>query len=149
MDNRDLQSIIQGIKAGDIVPYLGAGALKGSTNTETNEPIPADSDSLILAMNNGKPMAPRLMYEFARAAMDVELKRGRTAVNRFLDTTYGDTEWTRAPIHDLLAEIKPNYVVDINRDTQLQQSYNDTPHHPDPGYCQNHGDRLPLPHPPL
>ncbi|MES9846117.1 MAG: SIR2 family protein [Candidatus Sedimenticola sp. 6PFRAG5] len=128
MDNRDLQSIIQGIKAGDIVPYLGAGALKGSTNTETNEPIPADSDSLILAMNNGKPMAPRLMYEFARAAMDVELKRGRTAVNRFLDTTYGDTEWTRAPIHDLLAEIKPNYVVDINRDTQLQQSYNDTPH---------------------
>ncbi|MES9875362.1 MAG: SIR2 family protein [Candidatus Sedimenticola sp. 6PFRAG7] len=128
MDNTDLQSVIQGIKAGDIVPYLGAGALKGSTNTETNEPIPADSDSLILAMNNGKPMAPRLMYEFARAAMDVELKRGRTAVNRFLDTTYGDTDWTRAPIHDWLAEIKPNYVVDINRDTQLQQSYNDTPH---------------------
>ena len=73
-------------------------------------------------------MAPRLMYEFARAAMDVELKRGRTAVNRFLDTTYGDSSWTRAPLHDWLAQIKPGYVIDINRDTQLQSTYSDMPH---------------------
>lgn len=120
--------MIQGIQAGAIVPYLGAGALSGSIHAETGEPIPADSDSLILAMNNGKPMAPRLMYEFPRAAMDVELKRGRTAVNRFLDTTYGQTSWSRAPVHDWLADIRPNYVVDINRDSQLQASYSDTPH---------------------
>jgi hypothetical protein len=120
--------LIEGIRNGSIVPYLGAGALKGSTNPETGEPIPADSDSLILAMNNGKPMAPRLMYEFARAAMDVELKRGRTAVNRFLDTTYGDTRWTPSLLHEWLATVKPHYIVDINRDTQLQESYSDTPH---------------------
>ncbi len=128
MGEISFQEIISGIREGDIVPYLGAGALNGAVDTESGEAIPADSDSLILAMNNGKPMAPRLMYEFARAAMDVELKRGRSAVNRFLDTTYGQTSWTRAPLHDWLAMVKPGYVVDINRDTQLQMSYNKTPH---------------------
>jgi hypothetical protein len=123
-----LHELITGIQTGMVVPYLGAGALKGSVHRQTGEAIPADSDSLILAMNDGKPMAPRLMYEFPRAAMNIELKRGRTAVNRFLDTTYGKSEWTRAPIHEWLAEIKPGYVVDINRDTQLQDSYSDTPH---------------------
>jgi hypothetical protein len=128
MSDISLQGLIDGIKSGAIVPYLGAGALHGATHLETGEPIPADSDSLILAMNNGKPMSPRLMYEFPRAAMDVELKRGRSAVHRFLETTYGKTQWSRAPIHDWLAEIKPAYVIDINRDTQLQMSYADTPH---------------------
>lgn len=124
----NFQTLIAGIASGDIVPYLGAGALSGSSHNETGEPIPADSDSLILAMNNGKPMAPRLMYEFARAAMDVELKRGRSAVNRFLDTTYGSPCWSQSPLHGWLEQIKPPYVIDINRDTQLQQSYSDTPH---------------------
>lgn len=128
MTETSMQDLISGIETGAIVPYLGADVLEGSTNVETGEPIPADSDSLILAMNNGKPMAPRLMYEFARAAMDVELKRGRTAVNRFLDDTYGNTQWTRSEFHDWLATVKPAYVIDINRDTQLQDSYADTPH---------------------
>jgi hypothetical protein len=110
------------------VPYLGAGALTGSFNTDTGEPIPADSDSLILAMNGGRPMAPRLMYEFARAAMDVELKRGRTTVNRFLDDLYANQTWSQSPLHAWLETVKPQYVVDINRDTQLQQSYAKTPH---------------------
>lgn len=128
MSETNFQDLISGINSGDIVPYLGPGVLTGSVNKESGEAIPADSDSLILAMNNGKPMAPRLMYEFPRAAMDVELKRGRSALHRFLETTYGQTDWTRAPLHDWLASIKPAYVIDINRDIQLQQSYADTPH---------------------
>ena len=128
MSETSLQDLIEGVKSGDIVPYLGPGVLNDVTNVESGEPMPADSDSLILAMNNGKPMAPRLMYEFPRAAMDVELKRGRPALHRFLQTTYGETEWTRAALHDWLASVKPPYVIDINRDTQLQKSYADTPH---------------------
>ena len=128
MTEPKLTELVEGIRTGQIVPYLGPGVLADVTNTETGEAIPADSDSLILAMNGGKPMAPRLMYEFARAAMDVELKRGRTAVNRFLTETYGGKTWTRAAFHDWLADIKPPYVIDINRDTQLQASYADTPH---------------------
>lgn len=128
MTQTTLQDIIEKLRHGEIVPYLGPGVLADVVNTATGEAIPADSDSLILAMNNGRPMSPRLMYEFARAAMDVELKRGRKAVNRFLDQTYGETSWTRAPLHDWLAGFKPPYIIDINRDTQLQATYADTPH---------------------
>lgn len=120
--------LIAGIKSGKIVPYLGPGALKDVVNVETQEPIPADSDSLILAMNGGKPMAPRLMYEFPRAAMNLENKRGRSFINRFLVQTYAGQTWTRSALHDWLAMLKPHYVIDINRDTQLQDSYADVPH---------------------
>jgi len=122
------QTWVDGIRAGTIVPYLGPGAIADVHSVADGKPMPADSDSLIFAMNDGKPMAPKLMYEFPRAAMNVELKRGRQAVNKFLIRTYGDTAWTRAALHDWLAEIKPAYVIDINRDTQLQDSYATTPH---------------------
>lgn len=128
MTQTSFDNLIDGIKADQIVPYLGPGVLAGVTHRETQAPIPADSDSLILAMNDGKPMAPRLMYEFPRAAMDMELKKGRSFVNKFLDATYSDGHWTRALFHDWLAGIKPHYVIDVNRDTQLQDSYADTPH---------------------
>lgn len=128
MEQQLIDTIKEGLKDGSIIPYLGAQALTGSVNAESGEPIPADSDSLILAMNNGRPMAPKLMYEFPRAAMNQELKRGRSFVNRFLDKLYGATEWTRAPLHDWLQQLKPSCVIDINRDLQLQQSYSDTPH---------------------
>jgi len=128
MDTFSVQAILEGVRTHQIIPYLGPGALEGSVNPDNGQPIPADSESLILALNNGKPMHPKLMYEFPRAAMDTELKRGRNAVHRFLAATYGEKAWTRAPIHEWLATIKPRYVIDINRDTQLQDSYANTPH---------------------
>ncbi|EIJ36526.1 SIR2 family protein [Thiothrix nivea] len=128
MSDMTLKSLLVGVESGKIVPYLGAGALQGSVDKANGQAIPADSDSLILAMNGGKPMSQRLMWEFARAAMDVELKKGRKAVHRFLEETYGQRAWTRAPIHDWLASIEPQYVIDINRDTQLQDTYADQPH---------------------
>lgn len=121
-------TLIAGLRDGSIVPYLGAGVLADVNNAATGEPIPADSDSLIIAMNGGKPMAPKLMYEFPRAAMNIELKRGRTTVTKFLTKTYGETAWTRAAVHDWLKDIAPHYVIDINRDTQLQDSYAAVPH---------------------
>jgi hypothetical protein len=127
MSETQLTNLIEGVRAGRIVPYLGAGALDGAHDA-AGEPIPADSDSLILAMNKGQPMAPRLMYEFPRAAMHMELKAGRSYVNRFLTELYGKPEWSRSPVHEWLAGIKPPYVVDINRDTQLQDTYADVPH---------------------
>jgi len=122
------EKLLAGLKDGSIVPYLGPGVLADVKNAATGAPIPADSDSLIYAMNDGKPMAPKLMYEFPRAAMNVELKRGRSAVTKFLNRTYGETAWTRGAVHDWLKAIAPHYVIDINRDTQLQDSYADMPH---------------------
>ncbi len=122
------ETLLSGLKNGSIVPYLGPGVLADVRNTATGEAIPADSHSLILAMNGGKPMAPKLMYEFPRAAMNVELKRGRSTVNKFLTRVYGETTWTRAALHDWLKAMQPAYVIDINRDTQLQDSYAAVPH---------------------
>lgn len=122
------EKLLAGLKDGSIVPYLGPGVLADVKNAATGEPIPADSDSLIIAMNGGKPMAPKLMYEFPRAAMNVELKRGRTTVTKFLTRTYGDTAWTRGAVHDWIKSIFPHYIIDINRDTQLQDSYAAVPH---------------------
>jgi hypothetical protein len=123
-----LPEILQGLYDNRVVPYLGPAVLADARSKLTGEPIPADSNSLILAMNSGKPMAPKLMYEFPRAAMNQELKRGRNFVNQFLTKTYRDIKYTRASFHDWLASFKPAYVIDVNRDTQLQDSYAETPH---------------------
>ncbi len=120
--------LMAGLRDGSLVPYLGPGVLADVKNIATGERIPADSNSLILAMNSGRPMSPKLMYEFPRAAMNVELKRGRSAVEKFLTKTYGDTRWSWSRAHHWLKSIRPNYVIDINRDTQLQDAYADIPH---------------------
>ena len=120
--------LLNGLHSGQIVPCLGPGVLEGVTERDSGEPLPADSDSLILAMNNGRALSPRLMYEFPRAAMHLEQRRGRAFVEAFLTRLYGERQWTRAPLHDWLASHRPPYVIDLNRDTQLQESYADTPH---------------------
>ncbi|MDR3395635.1 MAG: SIR2 family protein [Parasulfuritortus sp.] len=120
--------ILSGLHDGSVTPYLGARALSGVIDPASGQAIPADSDSLILAMNNGQPMAPKLMYEFPRAAMNVELKRGRNALTKFLDRTYRDTTWSGSALHTWLADQKLSYIVDTNRDTLLQKAYAATPH---------------------
>ena len=120
--------LITGLEDGSIVPYIGAGTLNGVTEKSTGNPIPADSDSLILAMNDGKPMAPRLMYEFPRAAMNLENKKGRKFIERFLTETYGNKTWTTSVFHQWLIERDVPYIIDINRDTQIQNMWADRPH---------------------
>ena len=128
MDAELKKAIESGLNEGKVVPYLGPTALSGVTNSESGEPIPADSDSLILAMNNGRPMAPKLMYEFPRAAMNLELKKGRVFITRFLNKLYGETAWSDSPLHQWLGANRLPCVIDINRDTKLQEAYADTPH---------------------
>jgi len=128
MSSTVFSEILNGLYENRVVPYIGPGALFDATNKLTGAAMPADSNSLILAMNNGNPMAPKLMYEFPRAAMNQELKKGRNFLGQFLTKLYGETEWNRAAVHDWLAEWKPSYVIDINRDTQLQDSYADVEH---------------------
>lgn len=126
--NSHFDSILAALREGTVVPYLGPGALRGVIDCISGRPIPADNTSLILALNNGQPMAPKLMYEFPRAAMHVELKRGRSALIRFLDATYRDTRLSRSDLHAWLAQLDLPYVVDCNRDPLLQQEYATRPH---------------------
>ena len=124
----DSEQIRAAIRSGSLIPYLGAGALEGVMEEGSGLPIPADSDSLILAMNDGKPMAPRLMYEFPRAAMNLENKKGRKFIERFLTRTYGERQWSTSALHQWLADCQAPYIIDCNRDTQLQQRYRDRDH---------------------
>ena len=128
MSSSFFSEILSGLYDSQVVPYLGPGVLYDSVSKITGEPMPADSESLILAMNGGKPMAPKLMYEFPRAAMNQELKRGRNFLTQFLDKLYAQTQWSRSTAHKWIAEWRPKYVIDINRDTQLQDSYADEEH---------------------
>ncbi|SEI88625.1 SIR2-like domain-containing protein [Azotobacter beijerinckii] len=123
MNNSLLKEILAQLGSGEIVPYLGQGVLRGVVDRDTGKPIPADSDSLILAMTGGQPMSPRLMYEFSRAAMHLENKKGRSFIERFLTQVYGSDNWTPSPVHQWLTDLDLPYIIDCNRDTQLQHCY--------------------------
>jgi len=128
MNNVNIDDILSGLFDGNIIPYLGAGTLSSSKNILTNESIPADSDSLILAMNNGQPMVPKLMYEFPRAAMHFELKRGRSFITKFLTNLYSDKKWSTPSLYKWLTDLNLPYLIDTNRDTLFQEEYKDRPH---------------------
>lgn len=124
----DLAKLLADVAAGELVPYLGPGALSDVVDRSTGAPLPADSDSLILAMNGGKPLAPKLMYEFPRAAMHQELKKGRSSVTRFLTELYTKKTWTVGGVHRWLAALAPGYTIDTNRDLILQDLFANRPH---------------------
>ncbi|GAB2586945.1 SIR2 family protein [Nitrincola alkalisediminis] len=127
MNKRLPESLLEAMHSGQCVPVIGSDALNDVVDAE-GQPIPAGSDSLIIAMNQGRPMAPKLMYEFPRAAMNIELKKGRKAVTRFLDKIYRDTTWSVSNAHQTLAALNLDYIIDMNRDTQMQTLWQDTPH---------------------
>ncbi|TVZ38783.1 SIR2-like protein [Alteromonadaceae bacterium 2753L.S.0a.02] len=119
----DYTQLIEGIQKGDIVPYIGPGSLAGVTSKQDGADIAADSDSLIMAMTDGQPLSPRLMYEFPRAAMHLENKKGRSFIENCLTKLYGDTAWSESELHKWLSDLNAPYVIDVNRDTQLQNFY--------------------------
>ena len=109
-------------------------------HTDTGAAIPADSDFADSGHEQRQADVAQADGEF-RAAMNVELKRGRGAVTRFLDPRYGDSRWTRAAVHDWLRAIRPPYVVDVNRDTQPAKTATPTPRTPlDCRRGPRHGD---------
>lgn len=128
MNNSVIEDIVADLGRGTLVPYLGPGVLHGVVDRVSGQPMPADNDSLILAMTGGQAMSPRLMYEFSRAAMHMENKKGRSFIERFLTQTYSGNNWTSSPVHHWLASLNLRYVIDSNRDTQLQLAYADRPH---------------------
>ncbi len=128
MSTVDLNQIVAGMKDGSVVPYLGAYALNAVRDEESGAPMPADSESLILAINGGKPMSPKLMYEFPRAAMNLELKKGRRFIEKALSGIYAGRKWTASPLHEWLARLDLPYIIDTNRDDLLQRAYLGRPH---------------------
>lgn len=115
-----MDEIKQKLQTSQIVPFIGLGVFE-------NSGLPYNSDSFILAMNDGKPMAARLMYEYSRAAMNIEQKRGRTYLEELVKKIY-TTEYKAPKIYELLSQTLPKYVIDVNIDDSLQKAYSKVEH---------------------
>ncbi len=128
MSQCEFSQILDELQSGAVVPYLGPGVLQDVANPLTGSRMPADDEALILAMNRGQPVNPKLMVEFPRAAMHFELKRGRKTLTNFLNDLYGQTSWTPGGIHSWLASLSLPYIIDTNRDALLQGLWADRRH---------------------
>ena len=108
------------------IPYFGLGVFEGIMSKE-GEAVPYDSDSLILAMNGGRAMAPRLMYEYSRAAMHLEQRRGVEYMTQLINHIY-TKPFEPTPLHKAIVDMSPRYIIDTNRDTKFQELLAYTPH---------------------
>ena len=127
MSSSKLAEIIDGLQSGEVVPYLGPGVLADVKYTADGRTLLGEGESLILAMNGGRPMNARLMTEFPRAAMSLELSKGRKFLMNFLEKTYGTT-YDGGAVHEWLASLPLPYIIDTNRDVRLQDLWVGRPH---------------------
>jgi len=122
-----MDNLIEKLKSGDIVPFLGMGVFENSVAKDGTK-LPFDSDSMILALNNGRAMSPRLMYEYSRAAMSLEQRKGREFIVQMTNHIYSSKEYDLPNVYTWLKEIKPKYIIDTNMDDSLQKIYSDVDH---------------------
>ncbi len=123
----DLAKIAGELKNGECVLYLGMGSYKGLKFSDGSE-VPFDSDSIILALNDSRPMASRLMYEYTRAAMSIEQSRGRKYLEEKLKNIY-KKEFEKSSVYTLVQKLMPKYIVDTNYDDQILSIYSAVPHY--------------------
>lgn len=115
------------IQEGRLVPFLGMGVFK-ETKTDGGTQIPYDSDSMILSLNNGRAMSPRLMYEYSRAAMSLEQRKGRAFIEQMTYHIFTSKPYAMPAVYKWLKTLMPRYVVDLNLDDSLLKLYADVDH---------------------
>jgi len=121
-----IQTIKKELRNQTTVPYFGLGIFKGVT-TKDGEVMPYDSDSMILKMNNGRPMSERLMFEYSRAAMHLEQRRGVEYINQLMNHIY-TKDFNPTPLQKAIIDMLPRYIIDTNRDSKIQELLAYTPH---------------------
>ena len=106
--------------------FIGSGVFY-NTSTSEGKKLPFDSNSLSLALNDGRAMTERLMYEYTRTAMTIEQRRGRDYIVQMVKHIYsGNYELTL--VYKFIQAHKPKYVIDTNMDDSLQKVYSDVDH---------------------
>ncbi|MCK9372073.1 MAG: SIR2 family protein [Sulfuricurvum sp.] len=121
-----IETIKKELRNQTTIPYFGLGVFEAIV-TKDGEAVPYDSDSLILAMNNGRPMSARLMFEYSRAAMHLEQRRGVEYMTQLINHIY-TKPFDPTPLHKAIVDMLPRYIVDTNRDTKFQELLAYTPH---------------------
>ena len=115
------------IKEGSLVPFIGMGVFK-ETKSEDGTQIPFDSDSMILSLNAGRAMSPRLMYEYSRAAMSLEQRKGRPFIEQMTHHIFTSKPYALPSVYVWLKTLMPHYVVDLNLDDSLLKIYAEVDH---------------------
>jgi len=124
--NETIQEIKKELRNQSTVPYFGLGIFAGVT-TKDGEEMPYDSDSMILKMNNGRPMSERLMFEYSRAAMHLEQRRGVEYMTQLINHIY-TKDFEPTSLQKAIVNMLPRYVIDTNRDSKIQELLAYTPH---------------------
>ncbi len=119
MSPRYLKDLASAIQSGELITVLGPRVFEGVCD-HNNTPLPADSDAMILALNNTRAMPPRLMLEYPRAAMQIEQRRGRKVLESLFEQIYA-AGFEPPAIEQAIADLSPPVVVDLNRDDGMQR----------------------------
>jgi hypothetical protein len=122
-----MDDIKQKLQSGALVPFLGLGVFKNFT-CKDGSTLPYDSDSFILALNNGRAMSARLMYEYSRAAMSLEQRKGREYLLAMVNHIYTSKEYDLPYTYQVLKQIQPRYMIDTNLDASACKVYEDVAH---------------------
>lgn len=121
-----IQTIKKEIRNQTTVPYFGLGIFE-NTKTKEGEQMPYDSDSMILMMNSGRPMSQRLMFEYSRAAMHLEQRRGVDYIQQLTNHIY-TKDFEPTPLQKIIVDMSPRYLIDTNRDSKIQELLAYEPH---------------------
>lgn len=122
-----MDNIKKNLLDGSLVPFLGMGVFEGFV-TKDGSTLPYDSDSFVLSLNNGRAMSPRLMYEYSRAAMSLEQRKGREYITQMTNHIYTSKEYDLPFVYEFFKEFKPKYFIDTNMDDSSCKVYEDVPH---------------------
>jgi len=121
-----IQTIKKELRNQTTVPYFGLGIFENS-KTKDGEQMPYDSDSMILMLNNGREMSQRLMFEYSRAAMHLEQRRGIEYLTQLTNHIYSK-DFEPTALHKAVIDMLPRYIIDTNRDSKLQELLAYEPH---------------------
>ncbi|MBU1659539.1 SIR2 family protein [bacterium] len=124
--NEIIETIKKELRNQTTVPYFGLGIFE-NTKTKEGEQMPFDSDSMILMLNNGRPMSQRLMFEYSRAAMHLEERRGVSYLTQLVNHIYTKS-FDPTPLQKAIVDMSPRYIVDTNRDSKIQELLAYEPH---------------------
>jgi len=122
-----MDNIKQKLISGELVPFLGMGVFEGVVAKDGSN-LPYDSDSMVLALNNGRAMSDRLMYEYTRAAMSLEQRKGREFIVQMTNHIYSSRQYDIPYTYEFLKGIKPKYLIDTNLDDSACKVYEDCEH---------------------
>ncbi len=122
-----MDNIKEKLQSGELVPFLGMGVFY-ETKADDGSQLPYDSDSMILALNNGRAMSARLSYEYSRAAMSLEQRKGREFITQMTNHIYASKEYKIPFAYEVLKKIQPKYLIDTNMDDSGCKVYEDVEH---------------------